>query len=161
MNAAVGSTTTALQSDTASFFSPLTVSQTYKPDLAIICLDINDWIGGVTPGTYDLSTSATHSERLRKIVLAMQVTGDVILLTGFPSKISSYAKTVQDPILYATRNLADICGVPLIDIAQEWGDYVAGLAAGYYAPNNDPVHPGIAGYADAAARVAAQTGILG
>lgn len=161
LNASVGGATTALQSDTSAVYKPLSVGPIYSPDLTIIALDINDWIGGVTPGTYDLATTTTHSFQLQKIITAYKATGDVVLMTGAPSNTGSYTQAAQDLILTATRNLAAVNNIPLIDISAEWGNYAAGLAAGYYSPTNDAVHPGATGHTDIAARVASLAEFFG
>lgn len=165
INAAVGGNpggmTASMSTDSAVYMPLAVLRNQVAPDLTIICLDINEWINAVTPGTYDLTTAATHSEQLRKIITSCQVSGDVILMTGAPSKISSYTRAVQDPILIATRNMASICNLPLVDVSQKWGDWVAAAALGYYLPQADAVHPGYIGYVDIAARVTAVPGILG
>jgi lysophospholipase L1-like esterase len=125
------------------------------PDLTLICLDINDWVTDIAPGTYDLATAATHAEQLRKIVTAARVTGDVILMTGAPSKITAKTRDAQDAILQATRQVASICGVPLIDVHAAWGTQETAVAAELYLPGNDDYHPGAAGYEDIAKKVAA------
>lgn len=160
INTSVGGATTALASVTTAAYSSLTMLRdSIQPDLTIVCLDINDWALAVTPGTYDLTTAATHSEQLRKILIAAEVTGDTILVTGAPSAIGSFTRAAQDAILQATRNIANICGVPLVDVHAGWGDYVTATASGYFLPNADVVHPGVPGQADIAARVAGVLGI--
>lgn len=161
LNASVNGTTTTLQSATASAFSALNVGPVYAPDLTIICLDINDWANSVAPGMYDLVTTTTHSFQLQKIITAYRATGDVVLMTGAPSATGTFSQAVQDGIYTATRNLAAVNNIPLIDIDAEWGRYVAAAAAGYYTPWNDVTHPGPNGHANIAARVMALPGFLG
>ena len=161
LNASVGGTTTTLQSDTTAAYKALSVGPIYAPDLTIICLDINDWATGVVSGLYDQVTTTTHSYQLQKIITAYRATGDVILMTGCPSLTSSYSQAVQDGILYATRELAVLNGIPLVDSYAALGNYATALAAGYYAPGGDSVHPGITGHVEIAARVASVPGIFG
>ncbi len=148
LNASAGGTTTALQSDDSAVYKAAPILQSYAPDLAIVCLDINDWIGGVTAGTYDLTTTATHAYQVAKLIRKLQTTGDVILMTGAPSKISSYARAVQDAILQATRQVAAITGCKLVDVSALWGEYEAAKLRGFYGA--DTVHPVSAGYANIA-----------
>jgi lysophospholipase L1-like esterase len=112
------------------------------PDLTIINLNINDWVAGTVAATYKAS--------LRTVILAAQATGDVVLRTGFPSAVGSASLANQLAITQALRQVAQDDGLPLIDMARFWGDYTAAAAAGYFAPANDTVHPGAAGYANAA-----------
>lgn len=160
LNASVAGATTALASNTTNAWDSLSVLQNVlKPDLTLVCLDVNDWTLGVAAGTYDLVTAATHSEQLRKTVVAAKVNGDVVVLTGAPSKITSTNMGAQNLILQATRNIARLCGVPCIDIHASWGTQEA-VAATLYAPNADPYHFGAAGGANIAAQVAALPGLI-
>jgi hypothetical protein len=112
------------------------------PDLTIINLNINDWLGATAAATYKAS--------LRTVIAAAQVTGDVILRTGFPSAVGVASLANQLAITQACRQVAQDDGLPLIDLARFWGDYTTAVAAGYFAPGNDTVHAGPTGYANAA-----------
>lgn len=161
LNVSVAGATTALAGASTNAWDSLNVLQNVlRPDLTLVCLDINDWALSVAAGTYDLSTAATHSEQLRKIVVAAQASGDVVLVTGAPSKTTSFSRAAQSAILHATRNVASICGVPIVDVHAEFGTQEYAAAAGLYLPNNDTVHPGAAGYAAIAGHVAALPGII-
>jgi lysophospholipase L1-like esterase len=161
LNAGVNSTSTSAQSDSAFNYSSIGAVQLLAPDLTIICLDINDWATALAPGLYDNATAATHNLQLQKIITNAEISGDVILMTGVPSRISSYTRAQQDPTLFVTRLLAKLNGCPLVDVSAEWGDYVAGAAAGYYLPSGDPLHPGAAGYANIALQVSRVNGLFG
>ena len=126
-------------------WDPLKLLRIYAPDLSIIALTINDWIAATASGSFTTSTQA--------IIAAARESGDVVLATGFPSKTTSASLANQDAITAALRPIAANMGLPLIDISQEWGLYTTALAAGYFAPENDPVHPGPTGYAYMAQRV--------
>jgi lysophospholipase L1-like esterase len=156
LNAGAGGTTTLIESDDSQYYTPLTVnsgSGTYEPDLVVICLDINNWIAGYAAGTYDLSTTTTHGFQLQKMIDAFRATADVVVMTGAPSGVSVATTNAQRLILQSTRVIASANNVPLIDTAALWGSQVAGAAAGYYA-TGDVTHPGSAGYAAIASRVA-------
>lgn len=156
INCGAGGSTTTSMSANSSLFMPLAqLANQIAPDLTVICLDINDWIAGLAAGTFDLATTTTHSFQLQKIITAAKASGDVILMTGCPSAVGTATLAAQNLILTATRNLAVLNNIPLVDISAAWGSHVQGLADGWYAPNNDTVHPGLVGYGDIAARVAA------
>jgi hypothetical protein len=161
LNCSVNSTSTALQSDSSFVYSAIGATQVLAPDLTIICLDINDWSVPLSSGIYDNATIATHNLQYQKIISNAQISGDVILVTGAPSKISAYSKAQQDQILYVTRLLSNINNCQLVDVSAEWGDWVAGAANGYYSPSNDSIHPGPLGYANIALQVSRVKGIYG
>jgi lysophospholipase L1-like esterase len=153
LNSSVGGTNALAQSDDSTFFAPLSVnvSSQLAPDLVIICLDINDWIAGLAPGTYDLVTAATHRAYLQKIITKFLPTTDVVLMTGAPSDVSRATLANQLATLRSTRVLAEENNIPLIDISAQWGPFLFAQAAGFYA-TGDTVHPGAVGYADIATR---------
>lgn len=161
LNAGVNSTGTAAQSDSSFNYTPIGAVQVLAPDLTIICLDINDWSTALASGLYDNATAATHNLQLQKIITNAEITGDVILMTGAPSRISTYTRAQQDPTLYVTRLLAQINSCPLVDVSAEWGDWVAASAAGYYLPSGSDIHPGAAGYANIALQVSRVKGLYG
>lgn len=160
-NASVGSSTTLKQSANTNVYDPLAMAVSDPADLVIICLDINNWHGNYASGIYDLVTATTHSFQLQKMIDALRPVSDIILMTGAPSAVGTVPRAYQDSILKATRHLASVNNLPLVDISGDWGDYIQATASGYYLPIGDSVHPGDPGYIDIAARVAALPGFFG
>jgi lysophospholipase L1-like esterase len=161
INASVGGITCAITANTTAYFNSLSVFPNYNPDLTIICIGINDWVAGTAAGTYDLVTAGTVAVNTQKIIDSARLSGDVILMTPVPSKVSSYTQAAQNLILAAIRTTGALSNVPIVDLYANWGNYVAGTTAGYYLPNIDAVHPGAAGYTDMASRVAGVRGLFG
>jgi lysophospholipase L1-like esterase len=123
-------------------WDPLPMLGTFAPDLTLLNININDWIAG--------TAAATFTSQMQTIITQAQLSGDVLLQTGMPSKITSATQAAQDAITVATRLLAQPLNIPVVDVSSAWCDYTTAVASGYFLPANDVVHPGAAGYANAA-----------
>ncbi len=133
-NAGVVSSSTATWVAGAPF-GGLESIRAYAPDLAIVCLGIND--------AFDNVSTANYTSRLQQIIDAVDDTGDVILMTMAPSSGAPY--TTYEPLYVdAMRDL----DYPRIDV---WD-----RAAGAYSTLNnlgmmhDDRHPSSLGLWDIA-----------
>jgi len=157
LNAGKGGLTSTAAALSANAWDPAvatsigTIAQ-IAPDLTIINLTINDWIGAVAPATY--------TTNIQKLIDAYRLYGDVILQTGVPEAPGTVSIANQRLIVSAMRNLAVDNGIPILDVHQIWGDYnYAKDTLGYFAPTNDLVHPGATGYAAIAVSAKALIGV--
>lgn len=102
---------------------------------------INDWVAGVTVPTY--------TTQMQTAITAMKgnANSDVGLITEVPSSIGTSA-AIQKSFIQAEYGLtATNSLVPIIDIFNQWGTYIAQNAIGMYNPNGGGLHPNANGYA--------------
>ncbi len=157
MNASFAGATPLLQADSAAYYSPLTVlsnTALYQPDLVIICLDIENWIANYAHGTYDLATTTTHSYQIQQIINAFSGSADVVLMTAPPSANAVASIANQRLQANATRQLAALNGLQVIDCYALFGSQVAAAANGYH-DTSSTTYPGTLGHGKVA-QLAAQ-----
>lgn len=118
----------------------------YAPDLTIISLGINDSRAS-TPVPL-----ATYIANMTTLITWAKASGDVVLLTPFPSSNGTTAQlAMQESYFPALRDLAYAEGCGFVDIASRFVSGAVASATGLLA---DGVHPTDIGYADAAGGVA-------
>lgn len=88
-------------------YDPIPWTKFIAPDLSIISLGINDWIAGTTQPNY--------VGPLQVIVNACLLSGDVILMTPFPSDAGQAPLATQAQFVASMRSLAQSNGLQLID----------------------------------------------
>ena len=140
-NAGVNGSNTADWATDALLFNSTYCIQAYQPDLTIISLGINDSQQGVSV--------AAWTANVAKVVDAAKVTGDVLLMSVFPSDAVGNPATEA---LYrdAAKALAVSKSVGFLDLFSRFGSFAAANADGMMF---DPLHPTRLGYADAAGAV--------
>lgn len=115
-------------------------------DLHIINLGVNDWLGAVSV--------ATFRANIQSIITTCKATGDVVLVSPFPSQVGGTyvgpAQSVQDQYVAALQELAISNNVPLVDVYNRFSSYSVSNANGMY---GDGAHPNAIGYADAACAI--------
>ena len=126
--------------------SPLQVVDQLQPDLTIICLTINDWANAVSVSSWQTS--------MQTLITKAKATGDVILMSGVPSNITTTTQANQQAFVTALKSLAASNGVPMLDIWTRW----YGAGAGWSSNKAlgwmyDDLHPSATGYADIANEV--------
>jgi lysophospholipase L1-like esterase len=151
-NWGTGATAVSDWLDTTNVWSPGTYGPALAPHLVLVQLGINDAINGVT--------NATALTNYQALVNLYRPFADVVFVTPTPVAAGSASLANQRGIVTACRQIAQQNGCPLIDCAAIFGTQEAGAAAGYFAPANDPVHPGPAGYAAMAEAVTGLPGLL-
>ena len=126
-------------SGSAAVYDPTSLLKTYAPDLTVINLGINDWKGATAAATYQAAITA--------IVDAARLSGDVIIEVPIGSSYADTTQVNQELITFALRQTAANKGVPIADLNAAFRNYTSGVAAGYFLPANDLIHPGPTGYA--------------
>jgi len=140
-----GSSTSAWIATTPTFMNPLyAMTANAVPDLAIINLGINDWIGG--------NTVAQYRANLDALVAGVATSSDVLLVSGFPTQNSVTPLTTQAPYVEAMRAVATARGVPFVDVWRRYGTWETASARGL--AGTDPYHPLAPGYWDTCQAVA-------
>ncbi len=127
-------------------WDPLFIFSRIAPNLSIVALGVNDAGAAVTGPTYTTNLNTIFSQTSR--------VGNTLFISPIPAANGSISDANQLVIAQACRAFAQANGVNLVDINSAWGYYTTAVAAGYYQPGNDPVHPGN-GYIDIAKRLAA------
>jgi lysophospholipase L1-like esterase len=92
---------------TGGDYSPLGAIHRVSPDLVIISIGINDWIHSVAVATY--------TSNLQTFITQCLLTGDVILMTPFPSAASQSPLATQTRYVAAMLALATINNIAIID----------------------------------------------
>ena len=85
-------------------------------------IGINDWTAGTTVASFTAS--------MQKIVDAAKLSGDVVLMTPFPSDLSAASQTAQDAIVSAIKQLGVTNSVPVIDNRARFDSYTQAVADG-------------------------------
>lgn len=136
LNLGSGGATATTLSANATAFDPIRWYRFFAPDLSIISLGINDWIAGTALSTY--------TTNLQTIITACLLSGDVILMTPFPSQISQATLANQALYVAAVRALAAQNGLLLID---ENANLISWDAMNARSLTSDVNHPNGAGHA--------------
>lgn len=110
------------------------------PDLSVIALGINDFVGQVDVAVVESNLSSG-------IDLA-QVSGDVILVAQTPPGATETVPWNPDYV-NAVRDVAISKGVPLIDFTALWVSYAVSSSAPFFY-YHDVIHPNQAGHEDMA-----------
>ena len=130
-NVGIGGSSAYGWSQNTSAFSSLRMIEATVPDLCVISL------GGNDAGA--METTVDYISYLQPIINACKVSGDVIVMTPWPSQNAPYStyEAMYHPALLA---LGTSNRVPVLDIYGQYGGvYQAALS-------NDALHPNTAGY---------------
>lgn len=143
-----GGTTVANWLDTANVWFGGVYGPALLPHLVLVQLGINDAIAAVS--------NATALTDYQALVDMYRPFADVVFVTPIPVAAGSASLVNQKNVITACRAIAQQNGCPIVDAAAVFGTQLAGVSAGYFAPADDPVHPGPTGYrviADAVTRL--------
>ena len=106
LNAGSGGATAANLA-AAGTYNPGAWYSLIAPDLSVISIGINDWISGTTPAAFSAS--------LQTIITNCQASGDVILMTPFPSATSQASLAAQGALVQVMLSLAATNNILVID----------------------------------------------
>lgn len=110
------------------------------PDGIVLSLGINDW--GTSTGV------SAYTTALQTLITAYRAVSDVILITPYPSAITSgISLATQQTYVDAMKELAISNNLPLIDLFGIWQSYEVQNSLGYYF---NAQHPTGLGFNDAA-----------
>lgn len=138
-NAGVGSSTTTkwVQSE-ATFGGPGAI-RAYAPDLTILSLGINDATNAVSV--------ATFMANMQLLINAAKISGDILIMSPFPSASGALANQITWEPQYAAALKAGT--EPYLDLFQRFGQPGTDTTFDLNMMN-DQVHPNAMGYADLA-----------
>jgi lysophospholipase L1-like esterase len=117
-------------------YDVLKVLPLYTPDLILLQLGLNN---------AKLGTTSTYSDMVTTIQ-SMQVYADVAVLLPTPTAVSYTSAASQALVAGDVTAAALATGVPLLNIRNRWGDWVAANGSGYM--STDTIHPQQLGYQD-------------
>lgn len=135
LNCGQGSAKASTLASNSPNFAPGRWYAFIAPSLSIISLGINDWINS--------TAVATYSSSLQTIITNCLTSGDVILMTPFPSATSQAALATQATYVDAMRTLAYTNNIPFIDENANLGSKVAMTGNGYGSDENHPNYAGM------------------
>lgn len=142
--------------DATNHFSGMSITfDTFRSDLAVLLVGMNDYQGHVPVATFKTRV-ATAIDRQRS-TSTYSAKGDVILATcpqpnyAAPIPADGVLTPPMTDYYGALYELADEKDVPLIDVAQRWTDYTAASGLGFF---GDALHPNDLGSSDIAQAVA-------
>jgi len=134
--------------------SPIASALIYDFDLAVICLGVNDF----QPANFaSLVQGGSYVGGLTNLINAYQAAGtDVVLLVPPPISSTVTALNTQAQMVATLQQIAAQFVNPpvLIRWDQRWGSWLQSSANGLNGSTNNTIHPGAAGYGDAAAMIA-------
>ncbi len=141
-NVGVSSSTAAMWATDTVPYESLGILRAYAPDLTFVMLGINDGGASVTQSAFSTSIQA--------IINAAKVSGDVILVSAFPSQNTTTAG-FEEQYAAAMVSLTASAGVGMIDLHRHYIDWATANARGLA---YDAAHPNTAGSADMGRRFA-------
>jgi lysophospholipase L1-like esterase len=134
-------------------YDPPAMINSESPHLTFICVGVNDALLGTVPATYITN--------MQTLIDNVRVTSDIVLCIPSPVATGSSSAATQFGLYSLLRDLGQKNGVPVCDVNALFGNYLTGVAAGYYLPANEAVHPGAAGQAAIATLFASVPGVIG
>jgi lysophospholipase L1-like esterase len=137
-----GSTAVVLAGNAA--YAPKKWIELIAPDLTVISLGINDWIAG--------NSQAAFSAALQTLITSSRISGDVVLMTPFPSATSQASLASQAAYCATVKALAISNGIQCID---ENANLVSKSLMTTNGLGSDANHPNGLGYAVIAADIRA------
>lgn len=114
------------------------------PDLTVLCCTINDWQAN--------SALAQYKSDIQNIITAAKLSGDVLMMSGFPTAAVITSVAQQQTFIDAYAALAASNGANLINLTKLFGSWEAANTASEAYDNS---HPNSTGYAVIAAKVSA------
>ncbi|MCZ1070822.1 SGNH/GDSL hydrolase family protein [Rhodococcus sp. A5(2022)] len=141
----------AMDDTTNHYFGMSIALDSYRADLAVMLLGMNDYQGHVPVATFKANVAAAIDRQ--RSTGAQHAAGDVLLVTcpqpNYAAPIP--ADGVLDPPLSAyytaLYELANEKDVPLLDMAWRWTDYTVSSGLGFF---GDALHPNNLGSSDIA-----------
>jgi lysophospholipase L1-like esterase len=138
-NAGVGGSKTGDWSNASTNIGGIAAIKGFAPDLTVISLGINDAINASTP-------TSVYKTNMQAIIDAAKLSGDVLLVSPFPSNTGSYEPTELTYLPILTE-LSVTNGVGFINLHDR---FISGSRANSDGYMSDTLHPNNAGYADMA-----------